>query len=383
MTRFAPGDFLPKFRADSSINPSFNFDSLAGHRFALVFVASVNSEIGRALTQTLLDEAAWLTKHNILVYVVTTDKRDSNNERLANFTERFTVFFDTDRAIHRLFGMEATPADAVPGTLVLRVGALLVRENLRAQAYVAARPVEGFGERLRTAIAGYPIRVPAQAMQQHAPVLMIPDVVSPAYCRQLIDYYEAHGGGDSGFMRDVDGMTRGMLDPKMKRRKDCAIHDKALLTPLRRALETKVIPEIGKAFGYRVSQVERYIIGCYAAADQGFFKAHRDNTSMATSHRKFAMSLNLNSDEYEGGALRFPEYGPHTYKPGVGCAVIFSCSLLHEATPVTQGRRYVVLPFLYDERGAAQRAETRQFLAEQQAVPGAEPMIPVANLTAA
>jgi hypothetical protein len=77
MPRFIPGDFLPKFRADSSINPTFNFDSLAGHRFALVFVASVNSTLGMALTQTLLDEADWLSKHNILIYIVTTDKRDA------------------------------------------------------------------------------------------------------------------------------------------------------------------------------------------------------------------------------------------------------------------------------------------------------------------
>jgi predicted 2-oxoglutarate/Fe(II)-dependent dioxygenase YbiX len=243
--------------------------------------------------------------------------------------------------------------------------------------------VDGFGERLRTAIAEYPVRMPPQAMQQHAPVLMIPDVVSPAFCRQLIDYYEARGGGASGFMRDVDGLTRGLLDPKMKRRKDCSIEDESLLKQLRRALETRVIPEIGKAFGYRVSRVERYIIGCYDAADQGFFKAHRDNTSKATAHRKFAMSLNLNTDEYEGGALRFPEYGQHTYKPGVGCAVVFSCSLFHEATPVTRGRRYVVLPFLYDEQGAAQRAETRRFLAEHQSTPGAEPAMPAESLTAA
>lgn len=33
-------------------------------------------------------------------------------------------------------------------------------------------------------------------------------------------------------------------------------------------------------------------------------------------------------------------------------AVVFSCSLLHEATPVTQGLRYCYLPFLYDDAAA-------------------------------
>ena len=55
--------------------------------------------------------------------------------------------------------------------------------------------------------------------------------------------------------------------------------------------------------------------------------------------------------DYEGGDLRFPEFGPRTYRPPTGGAVVFCCSLLHEATPVTKGRRYAVLPFLYDAAG--------------------------------
>ena len=31
---------------------------------------------------------------------------------------------------------------------------------------------------------------------------------------------------------------------------------------------------------------------------------------------------------------------------------MFCCSLLHEATPVTSGERFVFVPFLYDEEGA-------------------------------
>jgi hypothetical protein len=42
--------------------------------------------------------------------------------------------------------------------------------------------------------------------------------------------------------------------------------------------------------------------------------------------------------------------------------VVFSCSLLHEAMPVTRGKRYMFLPFLYDEAGARVRAENRKFI---------------------
>jgi len=53
--------------------------------------------------------------------------------------------------------------------------------------------------------------------------------------------------------------------------------------------------------------------------------------------------------------LRFPEFGSRTYRASTGGAVIFSCALLHEATPVIGGRRYAFLPFLYDEHGATVR----------------------------
>ena len=34
---------------------------------------------------------------------------------------------------------------------------------------------------------------------------------------------------------------------------------------------------------------------------------------------------------------------------------MFACGLLHEATPVTKGERFVFVPFLYDAEGARLR----------------------------
>jgi predicted 2-oxoglutarate/Fe(II)-dependent dioxygenase YbiX len=82
-----------------------------------------------------------------------------------------------------------------------------------------------------------------------------------------------------------------------------------------------------------------------------------------TAHRRFAVSINLNAD-FEGGELRFPEYGARTYKPAPGAAVVFSCSLLHMVTPVTRGRRFAFLPFLYDEAAARLREQNNEFLGE-------------------
>jgi predicted 2-oxoglutarate/Fe(II)-dependent dioxygenase YbiX len=85
----------------------------------------------------------------------------------------------------------------------------------------------------------------------------------------------------------------------------------------------------------------------YGAEEGGYFRPHRDNLTSGAAHRQFTCSINLNAEAFEGGDLRFPEYGMRTYRPPTGGAVVFSCSLIHEATsliheatPVTRGARY-------------------------------------------
>jgi predicted 2-oxoglutarate/Fe(II)-dependent dioxygenase YbiX len=116
-------------------------------------------------------------------------------------------------------------------------------------------------------------------------------------------------------------------------------------------INRRVAPEILKVHQFRVTRMERYIVSCYAGEDGGHFRAHGDNTTAGTAHRRFAVSINLNS-EFEGGEVIFPEYGPRSFKPPPGGAVVFSCSLLHAVSRVTSGRRYAFLPFLYDDAAA-------------------------------
>ena len=80
-----------------------------------------------------------------------------------------------------------------------------------------------------------------------------------------------------------------------------------------------------------------------------------NNTTLGTAHRRFAVTINLNSRDYDGGEIWFPEFGPRMYKAPSGAAIVFSCSLLHEVPPVTRGRRYAFLPFLYDASAAEVR----------------------------
>ena len=63
--------------------------------------------------------------------------------------------------------------------------------------------------------------------------------------------------------------------------------------------------------------MERYIVACYAAEEGGHFRAHRDNTTKGTAHRRFAVSINLN-DDFDGGEVSFPEYGPRELQAAAG-----------------------------------------------------------------
>ncbi len=100
----------------------------------------------------------------------------------------------------------------------------------------------------------------------------------------------------------------------------------------------------------------RVTLTVYPASEGGFFGSHRDNTNPALMHRRFALTLNLNTGEYEGGGVWFPEYADTLYDPPAGDGVVFSCSLLHEAKVVTEGWRFILSGFMW---GAAEE-ESRQ-----------------------
>lgn len=230
-------------------------------------------------------------------------------------------------------------------------GWILVDPNFRV---LAAQPAGGT-ERLSRILAGLPPVSAHAGVELFAPVLVVPRVLEPELCQALVAAYDADGGQASGFMREVDGKTVEIRDASHKIRRDLLLGPGELRDAVRARIHRRLAPQIAKAFQFTATRMERDLVACYDAADQGFFRAHRDNTTKGTAHRRFAVTINLNAEQYEGGDLRFPEFGSRTYRAPTGGAVVFSCSLLHEALPVTRGKRYAFLPFLYDEAAAQVR----------------------------
>lgn len=185
-----------------------------------------------------------------------------------------------------------------------------------------------------------------------APALIVPRVFEPALCAELVALYDREGGLPSGSLQMEDGAPRLKVDPRYKSRHDYQRFDAAWTQRLSTLLVRRVLPEVDKCFAFRADSFEAFKLACYEAGDAdgsgqaGYHRPHRDNVTPDVEERRFALSVNLNTGDYEGGELRFPEYGPELFLPPVGAAAVFSSSMLHEALPVRRGRRLVLLTFL-------------------------------------
>jgi peroxiredoxin/predicted 2-oxoglutarate/Fe(II)-dependent dioxygenase YbiX len=361
-----PGEPAPWFVANCTTNPQFHFDIIAGRRVVLCFFGSAASSDARRVLDDFIAARATFDDANACFFGVSVDPEDERLGRVQEMLPGIRFFWDFDRAVSRQYGA------AVPGesSEVFRAHTLLLDERLRV---VGILPFDGSPETHAARVLEFlgkfpPIGPPCFAAPQ-APVLIVPHIFEPPLCRTLISYYDDRGGKASGFMRDVNGRTVHTLDDSFKKRRDEEIVDETLRKACVNRIHDRLIPEIYKAFQFRATRIERYIVSCYDATSGGFFRAHRDNTTKGTVHRRFAVSLNLNTGEYDGGCLRFPEFGPQLYIPPMGGAVVFSCSLLHEATPVVAGKRYAFLPFLYDEEAARIRQQNLAFVGEAAASP--------------
>ena len=182
-----------------------------------------------------------------------------------------------------------------------------------------------------------------------APVIVMDNLIDQQMCNELIAMFE-NGDVYEGEVMMTHGQLGGqsVVSSDTKKRLDCRVEDPEMHKILSETLGRRIASELAKAFNFNGFFFDTFRI-CRYAADRGDrFRAHRDNTVEGTHDRRFALTLNLNGDDYEGGELTFAEYGPEKFKTGNGGGVIFSCSLLHEAHPVTEGVRYALLSFLRD-----------------------------------
>ncbi len=357
------GDTAPLFNQRSGSNPRFVFDTTGGRYLVLCFMVTGGDAHAKAALAAVRSRPKFFDDVNGSFFAVSSDPADETQVRIAETIPGYRVFWDLDGSVGALYG--ALPRDTKPGASQLQARRLWVvlDPTMRVLKVIPFQPDQGDIK----AILDYIDRLPPPGrfagFELQAPILLLPNVFEPELCKRLIGLYEAHGGTESGFMREVDGKTVIVQDPAHKKRKDFDIEDPELIKELQGRFIRRVVPQIQKAHQFKVTRMERYIVSCYAAEDEAHFRAHRDNTTKGTAHRRFAVSVNLN-DAFDGGEVSFPEYGPRSFKAPPGGAVVFSCSLLHAVSKVTRGRRYAFLPFLYDDEAARVREANNAHLGE-------------------
>lgn len=353
------GDPVPSFFVRGVTNPRFSFDSAAGRYIVVTFLGSGASPGAQAFLAAMHAETKCLDDRFACAFIVTNDPRDEQSGLLTERQPGIRLFLDFDLEMATLFGAVGRQKDNGSAVALMT---WILDPGMRVLRILPINDLATHYDDICAALDGQP--APKADMDAWAPILVVPNVLEPDFCHKLITYAETVGLNDSGYMKTdpKTGETVQVLDHVHKRRSDCSIDDEQLRNALKARIRRRLVPPIARAFQFTVSRMERYIVARYDSKSGGHFRPHKDNTTLGTAHRRFAVSIGLDADRYEGGDLRFPEFGPRTYRPPTGGAIIFSCSLLHEVLPVTSGERYAVLPFLYDEAAAQIRLENAKHL---------------------
>lgn len=323
-----PGERAPDFAAarGNGSDDRVRFYGLAGGApMALVLAGNRPADVLAAIVAELRNDLP----PEVTMDVVTPDPAGA---------EATGGFHDVEGRIHGAYGVAPDGAGAVA----------VLDPNVRV---VASHPLDHVDAVLATVADTVDVHRHEKddsLVRQHAPVLLVRDALVGDLCRSVVQAWEWGETIETGVEASANGGRREVGDTQRKRRRDLTVTDADLLKALTDHIGRRVMPEISRAFAYQANRFEGFKIGCYDDASQGFFAPHRDNLSPATAHRRFALTLNLN-DDYEGGELRFPEYGNRRFRPAPGEALVFSGSLLHEVLPVTRGRRFVLLSFLFND----------------------------------
>ncbi len=353
------GDPAPWFHQRNTSNPRYAFSSVGGRYVLMCFFGSAADPVAQSALAAVQAHRHLFDDMRACFFGVSLDPEDETSGRVKESMPGLRHFWDFDGAVSRLYG--ALPLDTAIAKPMLRRFWLLMDPTLRILKVFPLLPDGSNLETIFTVLETLPPPERYAGVELMAPVLYLPNVFEPEFCQHLIGLYEKNGGMESGVMREIDGVTKGVNDHSFKRRSDYTLEDEALKRQIQARVIKRINPEILKVHNFTATRMERYIVGCYTAEDGGHFRPHRDNVTKGTAHRRFAVTINLNND-FDGGELCFPEYGPRSFKPPVGGAVVFGCALLHAVTQVTRGKRYAFLPFLYDDAAAKIREANNPFL---------------------
>ena len=361
MAPLSPGDRAPDFLLpdqNRSVDPFYGL--VQGGPIVLHFFPHTRKTAYRAEYDGLRAQAGAFADRGVQIFTVNTDTLPTN-VALAEAEELpFPLLTDPLGRVHRQYGVPVLDPLKGGGAPTRSIVTFVLDRSQRVLETIQGRSELSHAGRALACLDRMCPPMKAETVTMTAPVLIIPRVLDRDFCQRLIRIWHEDGNTESGTITmGKSGHQAKEIRHDVKRRRDHHVKDPALFDEISNTVFARIAPEVERAFDTRLDRVEEFKIVRYDSEVGGFFRPHRDNTIAEKAQRRFAMTLNLNAEEYEGGDLCFPEFGPNLYRPGTGDAVVFSCSLLHEAMDVTKGKRFTLLSFLLDgtpERWQRERA---------------------------
>ncbi len=337
------GDRIPPFVLTTQDGAVFNSlsDEVAGLPTLLIFDCGPDGEgAGFASSlATLNDQITKFGSGDFVVRAITRGTKAGNRDLQDRLGLTFDLLSDPLGRVYRACGLEPVPAQCDAVLFVLD-------PQFRVARITAGRGPAQIAEALGT-LTRLTAKREQQSLQMHAPVLVIKNALTKDDCARLIAVWHqpVPVWKTDGLLCDGHEAEKG--DFKVQgaapyRVLQYVIRDRQIQQYLDSKLIRRIKPEVEKAFQTGFSKREDYRIAAYAAASGDSLAAHRDNPTAKTRHRRFSISITLNAEDFAGGALRFREYGFQDYRIETGSAIIWSCSLLHEVTPVTKGQRFIL-----------------------------------------
>ncbi|GAN64499.1 redoxin domain-containing protein [Acetobacter indonesiensis] len=344
------GDPVPSFTQYCNTDwKHYSFDMAAGRYIILLFCPSIQTETTQIALNNLASLKELRQQARIEVFIVSADRNDRDSCDLRNYEDTAFFLFDADLKVHNLFGVASDQLMWVVVDPMLRVKKILP-----------------YNQNSFETVKYFVLNAPPY-QDGPIPALLLDSVLEAEFCQTLINYFNQQSPIPSGILtQNAQGKAVTTASRSFKRRYDCILKEPSLVRNLQARIIRRVVPEIKKSFQCEVTGMDRMIVSCYDSADLGCFAPHRDNTVAGARHRLFAISINLNND-FDGGDLFFPEFSARGFCPSPGGAIIFSSALLHAVRPVTAGRRYACLPFVFNEASITYAKEQDAKLSNHQA----------------
>jgi len=333
------GDTAPVVHAPDHTgnHVSTGVDQLAGKPILLLFCPVLDEPILIAFRAI----AGELAAAQAALFAISRHGTEANAAMHDRLLLPFAILADTRADIFKGYGVDPFPAEPSATLFMLDAGHRVARvwDRMEPAALLAA----ALAELRRLGASG-----PVTRLQAHPPVLVLPRMLSAEDCaflaeiwRRNVPEYPTDGFINAGTRREA-GDFKVVHGGSYGRAIEYIVQDDSLQRFIDGRLRRRLLPEIKKAFQATGLKREGYRIAGYEARDGGHLNPHRDNSIPTNANRRFTMTVNLNAGEYEGGELRFREYGEQLYAVERGTAIVWSASLLHEVLPVTRGRRLVL-----------------------------------------